>query len=182
MNTKGQMLSAILIIILFLLIAASISIQSINSSSATDLALSSENSLLLNSNVENLESQFLALNNLYASSTSISFLNNEINEFVSVYYPSYKYVNYSLSAGSDFLSFYPFPPDITAYSSLVISNSQSSATPSPFQQMIYVQNTSAVWSYINTASGYFGQNVEFFYANGTIIPSWLESYSSANAI
>jgi hypothetical protein len=36
------------------------------------------------------------------------------------------------------------------------------------------------WTSIST--GNFGQNVEFFYYNGTIIPSWLENYTSTNAI
>jgi hypothetical protein len=58
----------------------------------------------------------------------------------------------------------------------------SSPLPDPFQQMIKVGSSSAIWNYINTSSKYFGQNVFFFYGNGSIIPSWLESYSSNNAI
>ncbi|MGC8579895.1 MAG: hypothetical protein ACP5MB_07550, partial [bacterium] len=69
------------------------------------------------------------------------------------------------------------PSGINYYSTLTISNSQSTATPSPFQQMINVSNS----IYNGYAASNF-QNVEFFYANGTIIPSWLESYSSTNAI
>ena len=40
------------------------------------------------------------------------------------------------------------------------------------------------WEYAQVSynNGNFGQNVEFFYSNGTVIPSWLESYSSSNAI
>ena len=36
------------------------------------------------------------------------------------------------------------------------------------------------WQLIS--NGNFGQNVEFFYSNGTVIPSWLESYSGSSAI
>ena len=76
-----------------------------------------------------------------------------------------------------------FPTGITNYVALNISNSQSSATPSPFQQMINVTSSDNGWTYINTnQTTAFGENVEFFYSNGTIIPSWLESYSSSNAI
>ena len=73
--------------------------------------------------------------------------------------------------------------DFQEYQELNISNTQSSATPSPFQQMITVTSTDGSWTYINTSqTAAFGQNVEFFYANGTVIPSWLESYTSSSAI
>ena len=75
------------------------------------------------------------------------------------------------------------PTGITNYVALNISNSQSTATPNPFQQMINVTSTSSGWTYINTnQTTAFGENVEFFYANGTIIPSWLEQYHSGYAI
>ncbi|MCW1293780.1 MAG: DUF2341 domain-containing protein, partial [Candidatus Rehaiarchaeum fermentans] len=61
-----------------------------------------------------------------------------------------------------------------------ITNTQNVATPSPFQQMINVSASSIVWPFINNNP--FGQNIEFIYPNGTVIPSWLESYSSTNAI
>ncbi|MCW1292704.1 MAG: hypothetical protein OH340_02495, partial [Candidatus Parvarchaeota archaeon] len=66
---------------------------------------------------------------------------------------------------------------------IIITNTQNVATPSPFQQMINISSSSPVWSYINTnQTSAFGQNVEFIYLNGTVIPSWLESYSSTHAI
>ena len=69
-----------------------------------------------------------------------------------------------------------FPSGITNYVALNISNSQSTATPNPFQQMINVTSADSGWTYINTnQTTAFGENVEFFYANGTIIPSWLEN-------
>ncbi len=72
------------------------------------------------------------------------------------------------------------PAVLTSYEPLTITNSQSSATPNPFQQMINFTSSDSGWTSIST--GNFGQNVEFFYYNGTVIPSWLESYSSTNAI
>ncbi|MCW1292934.1 MAG: DUF2341 domain-containing protein [Candidatus Parvarchaeota archaeon] len=69
------------------------------------------------------------------------------------------------------------------FATITITNTQNVATPSPFQQMINVSSSSPVWSYINTnQNSAFGQNVEFVYLNGTVIPSWLESYSTTNAI
>ncbi len=71
------------------------------------------------------------------------------------------------------------PSTLTSYEPITITNSQSSATPNPFQQM--VNFTSSDPGFSSIATGNFGQNVEFFYYNGTIIPSWLENYTSTNA-
>jgi hypothetical protein len=59
---------------------------------------------------------------------------------------------------------------------IVITNSQSSPTPLPFQQMILV-DSAAYTSYEAPNL----QNVEFFNADGTIIPSWLESGDTSNS-
>ena len=72
------------------------------------------------------------------------------------------------------------PSALTTYEPITITNTQSSATPSPFQQM--VNFTSADPGFSSILTGNFGQNVEFFYYNGTVIPSWLENYTSTNAI
>ena len=71
------------------------------------------------------------------------------------------------------------PSVLTSYEPLTITNTQSSATPSPFQQMVNFTSSDSGWTSISTD---FGQNVEFFYYNGTVIPSWLESYTSSYAI
>ena len=72
------------------------------------------------------------------------------------------------------------PSTLTTYEPITLTNTQSSATPSPFQQM--VNFTSADPGFSSIATGNFGQNVEFFYYNGTTIPSWLENYTSTNAL
>ena len=72
------------------------------------------------------------------------------------------------------------PTGIEYYSQITISNSQSTATPSPFQQMVNFTSSDPGWTSIST--GNFGQNVEFFYYNGTVIPSWLENYTSSHAL
>ncbi len=71
------------------------------------------------------------------------------------------------------------PSAITSYVPVTVTNTQSTATPTPFQQMINITSSDNGWSDISTSS--FGQNVEFFYYNGSVIPSWLQSYSSTNA-
>ncbi len=71
------------------------------------------------------------------------------------------------------------PSVLTSYEPVTITNSQSSATPSPFQQMVNFTSSDPGWTSISTSN--FGQNVEFFYYNGTVIPSWLQNYTSDNA-
>ena len=71
------------------------------------------------------------------------------------------------------------PSVLTTYEPVTITNSQSSATPNPFQQMVVFNSTDPGFSSIST--GNFGQNVEFFYYNGTVIPSWLQNYTADNA-
>ncbi|MGP8057335.1 MAG: hypothetical protein ACLP9K_07040, partial [Nitrososphaerales archaeon] len=56
---------------------------------------------------------------------------------------------------------------------ITLNNQESTATPSPFQQMITV-NSAQFGSYEASSL----QNVAFFYSNGTIVPSWLESGNS----
>jgi PGF-pre-PGF domain-containing protein len=68
------------------------------------------------------------------------------------------------------------PTSIIQYVNITLNNTQSVATPAPFQQLLDV-NSIAYSSY--EASNL--QNVEFFYPNGTVIPSWLESGDSNTA-
>ena len=72
------------------------------------------------------------------------------------------------------------PSVITSYVPVSITNTQSSSIPQPFQQMVNITSLDSGWTDI--ASSPFGQNVEFFYYNGTIIPSWLENYTSNHAL
>lgn len=59
---------------------------------------------------------------------------------------------------------------------ITLTNSQSSPTPAPFQQMIVVD--SAAYAAFEAPNL---QNVEFLYPNGVAIPSWLESGNSNTA-
>ena len=71
------------------------------------------------------------------------------------------------------------PSGIQYYVTVNITNSQSSATPSPFQQMINITE-STFGNYIAYNNNF--ANFEYFYANGTIIPAWIESNSSGKLI
>ncbi|MGC8533631.1 MAG: LamG-like jellyroll fold domain-containing protein [Candidatus Parvarchaeum sp.] len=68
------------------------------------------------------------------------------------------------------------PTNVLNFVPLTIKNSQSIATPSPFQQEVVVD--SADYQQYEASNL---QNVEFFYPNGTIINSWLESGNSNTA-
>ena len=90
------------------------------------------------------------------------------------------YISTGSITGSTPTVIYPANYTFAAVSKLTITNTQSSATPNPFQQMVNITSADNGWQLIS--NGNFGQNVEFFYSNGTIIPSWLESYTGSSAI
>lgn len=69
------------------------------------------------------------------------------------------------------------PSGIEYFVPITIDNTQPTATSSPFQQMVNASSS----VYNSYAAGNL-QNVEFFYSNGTIIPSWLENYNSAGTL
>ena len=71
------------------------------------------------------------------------------------------------------------PTSIVQYYPVYINNTQTSATPAPFQQMI-TANLSTMSNIIYASDGSFS-NMEFYYpSNNSIIPSWIESNSSGN--
>ena len=64
------------------------------------------------------------------------------------------------------------PSGIQYYVPINLTNSQSTATPANFQQMLTF-NALSICTPALCAPHL--NNTEFFYANGTVIPSWLES-------
>ena len=71
------------------------------------------------------------------------------------------------------------PSGIQYYVPLNLTNSQSTATSAPFQQMVNI--TESTYSSYIAYSGSTA-NFEYFYSNGTIIPAWIESNSSGKLI
>ncbi len=71
------------------------------------------------------------------------------------------------------------PANIVEYSCVVINNGQAGATPAPFQQVINL--TESTFSPYLTYNGNVA-NFEYFYANGNIVPAWIESNSSGKLI
>ena len=113
------------------------------------------------------KSQVLVLSKVFTASSQNSDISTAVVSTGSV-------------TGSTPAVIYPANYTFAAVSKLTITNTQSSATSNPFQQMVNITSADNGWQLIS--NGNFGQNVEFFYSNGTVIPSWLESYSSSNAI
>lgn len=69
------------------------------------------------------------------------------------------------------------PSGVIAYSQVNITNSQTSAAPSPFQEMVNLSLTNYLGR-INESSKWAFSNVEFFNGtSGTVLNSWLENYS-----
>ena len=79
------------------------------------------------------------------------------------------------SSGATFSQPTSIPSGIVAYVPITLTNSQSSATPSPFQQMIQI-NEGNYANYI----AYNGNiaNFEFYTQSGQILPAWIESNNS----
>ena len=71
------------------------------------------------------------------------------------------------------------PSGIQYYVPINITNSQSTATPAPFQQMVNI--TESTYSSYIAYNGNLA-NFEYFYSNGTIIPAWIESNSSGKLV
>ena len=71
------------------------------------------------------------------------------------------------------------PPNIIYQAPITIDNTQSSATPNPFQQMVKIPISQfSTYIYDNNVSA----NFEFYYANNTIIPAWIESVNSTTIV
>ena len=73
------------------------------------------------------------------------------------------------ASNSTTLTIVKVPSGINHFIPISIANGQSSNTPTPFQDMIMV-NSTAYKAY--EASNL--DNIEFFYVNGTVVPSWMQ--------
>ena len=128
------------------------------------------------------KSQVLVLSKLFTAASQGSHISTAVTityKEISQQLPG-PYISTGSITGSTPTVIYSANYTFAAVSKLTITNKQSSATPSPFQQMVNITSADNGWQLIS--NGNFGQNVEFFYSNGTIIPSWLESYTGSNAI
>ncbi len=68
------------------------------------------------------------------------------------------------------------PANINYYVPITLTNNQIANTPAPFQQHIQINSATYAPFEANDL-----RNVEFFYGNGTIVPSWLEDNNTNTA-
>ncbi len=68
------------------------------------------------------------------------------------------------------------PPNIVSFVPIILNNTQTTPTSSSYQLTLYI-SVSQLSSYNVDAND---QNMEYFYANGTIIPSWIEYMNNSD--
>ncbi len=68
------------------------------------------------------------------------------------------------------------PPNIVSFVPIILNNTQTTPTSSSYQLNLYL-SVSQLSSYNVDAND---QNMEYFYANGTIIPSWIEYMNNSD--
>ncbi|MCL4396951.1 DUF2341 domain-containing protein [Candidatus Parvarchaeota archaeon] len=136
----------------------------------------------LTCNISSFNNQLLGnlyLNNLTinSSKSSVSYKNNKVGSYTFIFKAGNE--NYSekeINLSNSILGNLSFSlPLIKYFFPITISNYQSISAPSPFQQMVNINSSNLLWSYINHSGQATSQNLEFVYGNGTVIPSWLES-------
>lgn len=76
----------------------------------------------------------------------------------------------STNAFSSMRGIADLPPYITSYCQIMITNTQNVSTQDSYNQELVINS-----SRFSQLEEFNLHNVEFFYANGTVIPSWLES-------
>ena len=112
---------------------------------------------------------------------SNTFATNSLSQSFSYKIPVTTQVEFSILSSGDSnytaLNIDPVttPTDIVSYVPINLTNSQTTATPAQFQQIIAI-NSLNYTSYITYNSNF--ANFEYFYANGTVIPAWIESNDS----
>ncbi len=166
MNSKGQFVTVFFAVLLITVIVAIFSLEYNNLVSNQSLNLQQSNLVSSNAVAYNLLNQYSFLQSLGPSGVASSFATSSLMAIEEEFADSY-HINFSYGLGISGSS-----ESITSIPSAImyIANTQSSPTPSPFQQIVYV-NSSAYSAY--EASDL--QNVQFSYPNGTVIPSWIQS-------
>ena len=130
-----------------------------------------------NSIFQELSYQNNLLSSFNPSPQSANMFLNTVNTIFRNFAKDYS-VNLSCGVvvSNQYLVFSNTPPSLQTCVEINIINTQNIPTASPFQQLLIV-NSSAYSQYEAPNL----DNVEFFFQNGTIIPSWMESGNSNTA-
>ncbi|MEM0201203.1 MAG: hypothetical protein QXD23_02250, partial [Candidatus Micrarchaeaceae archaeon] len=132
---------------------------------------------LINNNMANFN-YYISINNKTISSGSNYSYNFNKNLSIQLNVNETASISFSTTGNNNYSAVDPtliiIPTNIIYTVPITITNSQNIPTPSPFQQMLNINSS----NYISYESGNL-DNIEFFYQNGTIIPSWLEGSSNS---
>ena len=116
-------------------------------------------------------------NGITLSNKTLSILNGTIQNIYNNLFQAINISETGLNTSNVMLILPKKPSNIISYVPVTVYNQQSVSTPDPFQQLINASNI----VYANYSNQKM-ENIEFFYLNGTIIPSWLENYTPHYAV
>ncbi len=178
MDKRTQVISIFFSVFFIIAVLGVIALESANLTSSGDISRISNSFTLTDNAYQSLISAYQSSNSLGLSPAAAAILEDTIAEISNSYFINY-HLNLSLESGlsspASSLTGQPFIEEIP----LTIDNTQN-AGESTFQQMINITSSDPGWSYISKNP--FGQNVEFLYPNGQVIPSWLQSNTSNSGV
>lgn len=177
MDNKGQMVTIFFSLFLILAVITILGIESANLNTNENV-----NSLIQAYNMPKLQYYFFlnTLSNVNSLTISNSTYGIVYSTLQKVYLNELQNINVSavsLNTSNIVMQLPKKPTNIISYIPVTIFNLQNQATPYPFQQMVNA-NYSVYGNYSNAELS----NIEFFYFNGTVIPSWLESNTGQYAV
>lgn len=167
MNKKAQMITIFFSLFLILAIITIISIESANLQTNQNINSLQQAYNLPKQEYYNFLNVMAQISAINPSSATNAVFNSTIENVYDTFLQNFNISQKGLNTSSLILL---NPNNFNRYVVLNIKNGQSVATASPFQQLVEVN-----MSQYRSFAGAGLQNVEFYYQNGTVIPSWLES-------
>ncbi len=180
MNRKSQVISIFFAVFLIIAVLSIIGLESANLKTNENISQIETAYTLTDNAYQSISNVYSTAYNLGLSPQAISFLQSSVAAIADTYM-----INYHLNLSEGIALTNPStslqPTSFVEKVPVTITNSQNAGV-APFQQMINFTSSDPGWSYMNTSAVGFGQNVEFLYSNGQVIPSWLESYNPTDGV
>ncbi len=180
MNRKSQVISIFFAVFLIIAVLSIIGLESANLKTNENISQIETAYTLTDNAYQSISNVYSTAYNLGLSPQAISFLQSSVAAIADTYM-----INYHLNLSEGIALTNPStslqPTSFVEKVPVTITNLQNAGV-APFQQMINFTSSDPGWSYMNTSAVGFGQNVEFLYSNGQVIPSWLESYNPTDGV
>ena len=179
MNSRGQLITMFFLVMLIITILAVLSVEYYNLSSNKNGQTLTTSFTVLRNGYSSILSLYSQLNSLNVNSSNFNVLNSTITNMIKNYLVNYNFTYRAIANNLNVLN--STPPQtqniLTQISTVPITlqNTQSVATADPYQQKIMIDSK----RYQQYEASNL-QNVEFFYANGSVISSWLEIGNSSS--